>query len=80
MKAYKIRSLIYLTCFITAAVVYYHIEEKELLESSILTSQTADIQAEDSPEEELISDKRGRIKVSRLLLLLLKTSQSHTWY
>ncbi len=61
MKAYKIRSLVYLTCFIIAAVVYYHMEE-ELLPQSIFTSQTADIQAEDSPEEELISDNEDDLK------------------
>ena len=60
MKAYKIRSLVYLTCFIIAAVVYYHMEE-ELLPQSIFTSQTADIQAEDSPEE-LISDNEDDLK------------------
>lgn len=52
MKAYKIRSLIYLCCFITAAVVYYHMEQKENFQNSILVSQTADLQPEDqSPED-----------------------------
>ena len=36
--------------------------EEELLPQSIFTSQTADIQAEDSPEEELISDNEDDLK------------------
>ncbi|MGD1947080.1 MAG: hypothetical protein ACFB0A_12670 [Croceivirga sp.] len=47
MKAYKIRSLFYLTCFIFAAVVYYQIEEDKKLQDTLLNSQTADLQIED---------------------------------
>ncbi|MEO0573270.1 MAG: hypothetical protein AAF039_16300 [Bacteroidota bacterium] len=60
MKAYKIRSLIYLSCFIIAAVVYYHIEQEENFQNSVLASQTADLQTEDQSskevEEELAED------------------------
>ena len=51
MKAYKIKSLLYLSCFIIAAVVYYHIEQNENFQNGLLTSQTADLQSEDRPSD-----------------------------
>ena len=51
MKAYKIRSLIYFGCFVAAAVVYYNIEQNEVFQNSILSSQVADIEAEENQEE-----------------------------
>lgn len=51
MKAYKIRSLIYLSCFIVAAVVYYQIEQDEKLQNSQLSPQTAELQIEDESGE-----------------------------
>lgn len=52
MKTYKIKSLIYLSCFIIAAIVYYHIEQGENFQHTILSSQTADIQPEDATIDE----------------------------
>ncbi|UOY05082.1 hypothetical protein L0P88_14095 [Muricauda sp. SCSIO 64092] len=52
MKAYKVKSLIYLGCFIVAAVVYYHIEQDQKFQNSFLASQTAQLEAQDQPEEE----------------------------
>ena len=55
MKAYKVRSLLYLSGFIIAAVFYYHFEQQENFQNTILSSQTADLQTEDhspSPESE----------------------------
>ncbi|BFP41789.1 hypothetical protein FGF1_26340 [Flavobacteriaceae bacterium GF1] len=52
MKAYKVKSLIYLGCFIVAAVVYYQIEQDQKFQNSILASQTAQLEAQDQPEEE----------------------------
>jgi len=56
MKAYKIRSLIYLSCFIIAAVVYYHIEQDENFENSFLSAQTADIESEELTSDEEVED------------------------
>ena len=52
MKAYKVKSLIYLGCFIVAAVVYYQIEQDQKFQNSFLASQTAQLEAQDQPEEE----------------------------
>lgn len=57
MKAYKIRSLIYLSCFIIAAVFYYDMEQKELFQNSILASQTSEIQPEDDLTEDVIDEE-----------------------
>ena len=56
MKAYKIRSLIYLSCFIIAAVVYYHMEQDENFQNSFLSAQTADIEAEELPSDEEVEN------------------------
>lgn len=58
MKAYKIKSLIYLSCFIIAAVVYYNFEQHEIFQNSILASQTAEMEAEDAPQED--SDEKEK--------------------
>ncbi len=52
MKAYKIKSLIYLSVFVAAAIVYYHVEQNEIFENGVLNSQLADLEAEDQPEAE----------------------------
>ena len=52
MKAYKVKSLIYLGCFTVAAVFYYQIEQDQKFQNSILASQTAQLEAQDQPEEE----------------------------
>ena len=48
MKTYKIRSLVYLGCFIASAIVYYNFEQQGTFE----TANVAENQFEDSLEEE----------------------------
>ena len=62
MKAYKIRSLIYLSCFVIAAFFYYNLEQREHFQNSILTSQTADLQPEDQPSKEIIEEHEEDLK------------------
>jgi hypothetical protein len=62
MKAYKIKSLLYLSCFIIAAVVYYQIEQDENFQNSILSGRTADLEAEDHPSEENLEDVNDTIE------------------
>lgn len=50
MKAYKIKSLIYLSIFVAAAAVYYHMEQNEMLQDTLFTSSVADLEV-DSPTE-----------------------------
>ncbi len=52
MKSYKIRSLIYLGCFITAAVFYYNFEQQISFQSQILNSETVETEFEDAPQVE----------------------------
>jgi len=52
MKTYKVKSLIYLSCFVIAAVFYYNFEQHEIFQSSILASQTAEMEAEDAPKDD----------------------------
>ena len=52
MKAYKIKSLVYFSAFVAAAIVYYHIEQNEIFQNSTLNSQLAELEAEDQPEVE----------------------------
>jgi len=52
MKAYKVRSLLYLSGFIIAAVVYYHIEQQQKFQNTILNFQSADLHPEDTSSNE----------------------------
>ena len=52
MKAYKIKSPLYLSGSIIAAVVYYQIEQEENFQQGLITSPTADLQAEDDISEQ----------------------------
>ena len=49
MKTYKIKSLIYLSCFILAAVFYNKYEES-VFQEQILNSEVAETKFEDAPE------------------------------
>ena len=62
MKAYKIRSLIYLSLFIIAAVVYYHMEQQDNFQNSILVSQTADLQTEGQSSNEVKEELEEDLK------------------
>lgn len=62
MKAYKIRSLFYLSCFIIAAVVYYNIEQRENFRNSIPTAQTADLQTEDHSSQDVKEELEEDLK------------------
>jgi len=52
MKSYKIKSLIWLCCFIAAAVFYYNFEQQLTFENQITNSSVVDIEFEDTVEEE----------------------------
>ncbi|MEM8510029.1 MAG: hypothetical protein AAF717_19510 [Bacteroidota bacterium] len=52
MKAYKIRSLIYLSIFIAAAAVYYHIEQNEILQDTLFISSVTELEVEPAVELE----------------------------
>lgn len=62
MKAYKIRSLIYLSFFIIAAVVYYHIEQDETFLNEISSAQTADLEAEGHTSDEDVDDMSSALQ------------------
>lgn len=52
MKTYKIRSLVYLGCFIATAIIYYNFEQQGTLDTSDVSASVAENQFEDSLEEE----------------------------
>ncbi|MEM1340448.1 MAG: hypothetical protein AAF634_10875 [Bacteroidota bacterium] len=52
MKAYKIRSFIYLSIFIAAAAVYYHIEQNEILQDTLFISSVTELEVEPAVELE----------------------------
>lgn len=52
MKTYKIRSLVYLGCFIASAIVYYNYEQQASVGTSDISASMAENQFEDSIEEE----------------------------
>ncbi len=58
MKTYKIKSLIYLSIFVASAVVYYHVEQSETLQNTLLTSSVADLEVQqpNELEEEVIKE------------------------
>ncbi len=56
MKTYKVRSLIYLGCFIASAIVYYNFEQEHSFPSDS-TIEMADHQFEDATEQDNLSLK-----------------------
>ena len=58
MKAYKIKSLIYLSIFIAAAAVYYHMEQNQMLQDTLFTSSVADLEVEQPAELEGEEDNK----------------------
>ncbi len=52
MKAYKIKSLIYLSIFVAAAAVYYQMEQNQMLQDTLSTSSVADLEVEQTAELE----------------------------
>ena len=58
MKTYKIRSLVYLGCFIASAIVYYNYEQQASAGTSDISASVVENQFEDSIEEEkaLVAD------------------------
>ncbi|NJB37865.1 hypothetical protein [Croceivirga sp. JEA036] len=51
MKAYKIKSLLYLGGFVAAAFVYHNMEQRQLFNQDTQASTVADLSTEDSPED-----------------------------
>ncbi len=58
MKAYKIKSLIYLSIFIAAAAVYHHMEQNQMLQDTLSTSSVADLEVEQTAELEAEDDTK----------------------
>ncbi|NKI31835.1 hypothetical protein [Croceivirga thetidis] len=57
MKAYKIRSLIFFSCFVIAAIVYYQFEQQENFKEQFNPSEVVDLETEDAEsleEDELL--------------------------
>ncbi len=52
MKTYKIRSLIYLGCFVASAIVYYNFEQERSFNGGNVTIEMADTQYGDTAHEE----------------------------
>jgi len=52
MKTYKIRSLVYLGCFIACAVIYYNFEQQGAFNTPDSSASMAENQFEDSLVEE----------------------------
>ena len=49
MKTYKIKSLVYLTCFVAAAIFYYNYEQSQLSQP-INSNDYVELEAEDLSE------------------------------
>jgi hypothetical protein len=50
MKTYKIKSLVYFSGFLFAAILYYGIEQKQELNEQLQTNQMVDMTIEDEEE------------------------------
>lgn len=59
MKSYKIKSLVYFTCFLTAAVFYYHFEKENNLQQQLITANVADTDFEDAEKPELKTENEN---------------------
>lgn len=51
MKAYKIRSLLFFSCFVIAAIAYYNFEQQEKFEDKFTPSEMVDLEASDAEDE-----------------------------
>ncbi|MBT8188578.1 MAG: hypothetical protein HKP38_09105 [Croceitalea sp.] len=60
MKSYKIRSLIYLGCFIAAGVVYYNMEQRIEFHDQIISSKVADLKMEDSQQDKNLQEEKKK--------------------
>ncbi len=62
MKSYKIKSLIWLCCFIATAVFYYNFEQQLTFENQITNASVVDMEFEDTVEDERQdSEKSGTV-------------------
>lgn len=50
MKTYKIKSLVYFSGFLLAAILYYGIEQQQELNEQLQTNQMVDMTIEDEEE------------------------------
>ncbi|MEM7485757.1 MAG: hypothetical protein AAF348_11170 [Bacteroidota bacterium] len=54
---YRIKSLIYLSCFILVAILYYDMEQKEAFQDEISTEQLAGNDFGDEKKSEKLQDE-----------------------
>ncbi|WP_350287863.1 hypothetical protein [uncultured Croceitalea sp.] len=52
MKAYKVKSLIYLSCFVAAAVYYYNTEQQDNFKDQLASATVAETEFQDASELE----------------------------
>jgi len=52
MKTYKIKSLIYLCCFLAAGVFYYNYEQQQEFQNQFSSSQISELETEDDLEDD----------------------------
>lgn len=57
MKSYKYKSLFFLAGFIFAALAYHNFEQQMAFEDALRASQAAEIEAQDSLEEEDLEEE-----------------------
>lgn len=56
MKAYKIKSLIYLCGFLAAGYYYYDLQQQDRLQLELASEQVTDIELEDRLEDEPLNE------------------------
>ena len=62
MKTYKIKSLIYLSCFVLVAVAYHQIEQNENFQKLLVQGHTAELEAEDQLPEQKDESKKEKVR------------------
>ena len=51
MKSYRIKSLIFFSCFLAAAIFFYNFEQGKQLQDQTLQASIADAQIEDTAQD-----------------------------
>ncbi|KQC31150.1 hypothetical protein [Flagellimonas eckloniae] len=54
---YKIKSLIYLSCFVVASFIYYGIEQEDKFQNQILSEELVETEFEDDLESEKLQEE-----------------------
>lgn len=58
MKTYKIKSLIYFSCFLMASFLYYGMEQYDRFNEELVASQTPDVELEELQPSESLHDSK----------------------